>query len=167
VPRRDNPGHDDFLFHQGPTKGLGRIQFHDYHLAYDGIELPNVRIFREQIELLRRFGLQAGPDGAQQKDVDFLLSLGELFTLVAYGQLLLEAAPLDGVDDDVVDQIFDFMVRDFSKFALQLYSKPSATAAQQALCLQMIRRPVVDAARFDRVWTDRIFSERDAYEMNP
>ena len=98
APRRDEAAHDDFLFRQGPTKGLGRIQFHDYHLAYDGVELPNVRIFREQIELLKQFGLQAGPDGAQQKDVDFLLSLGELFTLVAYGQLLLEAAPLDGVD---------------------------------------------------------------------
>jgi acyl-CoA dehydrogenase len=167
VARRDEAGHDGFLFRQGPTKGLGRIQFHDYHLAYDGVALPNVRIFREQIEVLRRFGLTAAPDAAQQKDVDFLLSLGELFTLVAYGQLLLEAAPLDGVDDDVIDQIFDFMVRDFAKYALQLYSKPSATAAQQALCLEMIRRPVVDAARFDRVWTTRVFSERDAYEMRP
>jgi acyl-CoA dehydrogenase len=167
VPRRDEAAHDAFLFRQGPTKGLGRIQFHDYHLAYDGVELANVRIFGEQIELLKRFGMEAGPDGAQQKDVDFLLSLGELFTLVAYGQLLLEAASLDGVDDDVIDQIFDFMVRDFSKYALQLYSKPSATAAQQALCLEMIRRPVVDAARFDRVWTQRVFSERDAYEMRP
>jgi acyl-CoA dehydrogenase len=167
VPRRDDPVHDAFLFQQGPTKGLGRIQFHDYHLAYDGIDLPNVRIFREQIELLRRLGFTAAPDAAQQKDVDFLLALGELFTLVAYGQLLLEAAPLDGLDDDVTDQIFDFMVRDFSKYALQLYSKPSASAAQQELCLQMIRRPVVDAARFGRVWERRVLSERDAYEMRP
>jgi len=167
VPRRDEPGHDAFLFNQGPTKGLGRIQFHDYRLAYDAVELPNVRIFRDQIALLRRLGLAAGPDAAQQKDVDFLLTLGELFTLVAYGQLLLEAAPLDGLDDDVVDQIFDFMVRDFSKYALQLYSKPSASAAQQALCLEMIRRPVVDAARFERVWAQRVFCERDAYEMRP
>ena len=30
------------------------------------------------------------------------------------------------VDNDLLDQIFDFMVRDFSKFALQLYSKPAA-----------------------------------------
>ena len=167
VPRRDEPGHDAFLFNQGPTKGLGRIQFHDYHLAYDGVDLPNVRIFRDQIELLRRLGLEAGPDAAQQKDVDFLLTLGELFTLVAYGQLLLEAAPLDGLDDDIVDQIFDLQVRDFSKYALQLYSKPSASAAQQALCLEMLRRPAVDAARFDRVWTQRVYSERDAYEMRP
>ena len=54
----------------------------------------------------------------------------------------------------MVDQIFDFMVRDFSKFALQLYCKPSSTPAQMDLCLKMIRKPVVDAARYDRVWRD-------------
>ena len=165
VPRRDEAGHDAFLFRQGPTKGLGRIQFHDYHLAYDGIELPNVRIFREQIELLRQLGLQAGPDAAQQKDVDFLLTLGELFTLVAYGQLLLEAAPLDGVDDDVMDQIFDFMVRDFSKFALQMYSKPSSSEGQMAQCLKMIRKPVVDDPRYGKVWSDHVLKMKDQYRM--
>ena len=30
VPRRDDPANDDFLFHQGPTRGLGRIRFHDF-----------------------------------------------------------------------------------------------------------------------------------------
>ncbi|MFN2358761.1 MAG: acyl-CoA dehydrogenase family protein, partial [Desulfotignum sp.] len=33
IPRRDDPGCDTFLFNQGETKGLGNIQFHDYHLA--------------------------------------------------------------------------------------------------------------------------------------
>jgi len=50
------------------------------------------------------------------------------------------------VDDDTVDQIFDFMVRDFSKYALQLHSKPSTTPQQMDLCLKMLRKPVVDAA---------------------
>ncbi len=49
---------------------------------------------------------------------------GEIFTLVAYGQLILEAARIHDVPGDVVDQIFDCFVRDISKFALQLYSKP-------------------------------------------
>ena len=31
------------------------------------------------------------------------------------------------VEDELLDQIFDFMIRDFSKFALQLYSKTSST----------------------------------------
>jgi acyl-CoA dehydrogenase len=96
-----------------------------------------------------------------------LLSLGELFTLVVYGQLILENARLYQVADDTVDQIFDFMVRDFSKYALQLYSKPSTAANQMDLCLKMIRKPVVDPARFGRVWQDSVYALRDAYEMKP
>ncbi len=65
-----------------------------------------------------------------------------------------------------MDQIFDFMVRDFSKYALQLYSKPSSTPSQMELCLKMIRKPVVDAARYGRVWQDSVYALRGVYEMN-
>jgi len=41
---------------------------------------------------LKTFLTTATPDEAQQKDTDFLLALGELFTLVVYGQLILENA---------------------------------------------------------------------------
>ena len=98
---------------------------------------------------------------------DFLLCLGELFTLVAYGQLIIEKTRMDGVNDDLLAQIFDFMVRDFSKYALQLYSKPSSTAAQMEGSLRMIRKPVVDEERFLRVWQQEVLGLVDAYEMNP
>ena len=167
VLTRSEAVNDDFLFNQGPAKGLGKIQFHDYNLAYGLYDLPDIRLFREQIETLKTFLGTATPNEVQQKDTDFLLALGELFTLVVYGQLILENARLYQVDDDTVDQIFDFMVRDFSKYALQLYSKPSATPQQMDLCLKMIRKPVVDAARFGRVWQDSVYALRDAYEMKP
>jgi acyl-CoA dehydrogenase len=165
---RSEIANDDFLFAQGPAKGLGKIQFHDYHLAYELYDLPNIRIFREQIETLKTFLAMATPSESQQKDTDFLLSLGELFTLVVYGQLILENARLyEEVDDDTLDQVFDFMVRDFSKYALQLYGKPSSTPQQMNLCMQMIHKPIVDAARFGRVWQDSVYSLRDAYELKP
>ncbi len=167
VLTRSEAANDDFLFHQGPAKGLGKIQFHDYNLAYGLYDLPNIRLFRQQIDTLKTFLATATPSEVQQKDTDFLLALGELFTLVVYGQLILENARLYQIDDDTVDQIFDFMVRDFSKYALQLYSKPSATPQQMDICLKMIRKPVVDAARFNRVWENSVFSLRDAYEMKP
>jgi len=50
---------------------------------------------------------------------------------------------------------------------LQLYSKPSATSQQMDLCLKMLRKPIVDLARFGRVWQNSVFSLRDAYEMKP
>jgi acyl-CoA dehydrogenase len=167
IPKRDDPADDAFLFNQGPTKGLGKIQFHDYNLAYDGVDLPNVSLFKEQIGILREFLATATPSEEQARNIDFLLSLGELFTLVAYGQLLLEKYRMDNLDEDLVEQIFDFMVRDFSKFALQIYSKPDSTAKQMDLCMKMIKRPVVDAERFNRFWEQHVYALKDTYEMNP
>jgi acyl-CoA dehydrogenase len=167
IPRRDDAAHDEFLFRQGPTRGLGKIRFHDFSLAYDSMDLPNIQVFKLQIESLKTFLLTATPDQAQSRDIDFLLSLGELFTLVAYGQLIIESARIHGVPEYLVDQIFDFMVRDFSKFALQIYSKPSSTEKQMAICLDMIKKPVTDSERFDRVWKNDVEPLKDAYEMNP
>ena len=166
IPKRDDLDNDEFLFNQGPTKGLGGIRFHDYNLAYNSIELPNINIFKSQIEVLKEFLIKATPDKEQAKDIDFLLTLGELFTLVAYGQLLIEKAKIDNIEDDLMDQIFDFMVRDFSKFALQLYSKASSTDQQMEYCTKMIKKPVVDEERFSRVWNDFVYVLKDAYEMS-
>ena len=167
ILKRDDPANDDFLFNQGATRGLGKIQFHDSALAYNSLNLPNLNIFKEQIEVLKEFLLTATPSKEQAKDIDFLLNLGELFTLVAYGQLLIEKAKIEGVEDDIMDQIFDFMVRDFSKFALQLYSKTGSTEQQMKLCLKMIKKPVKDLERFNRVWEKHIAVLDGAYEMNP
>ena len=49
IGRRDEASDDSFLFDQGPTKGLGKIRFHDYNIAYDSVDLPNVNVFKEQI----------------------------------------------------------------------------------------------------------------------
>jgi acyl-CoA dehydrogenase len=65
-----------------------------------------------------------------------------------------------------MDQIFDFMIRDFSAFALQLYSKTSSTAKQMDLCMRMIKKPVSDSARFDRVWQTHVYALKGAYRMN-
>jgi len=166
IPRRDDPSNDDFLFHQGPTKGLGKIQFHDPSIAYNSVDLPNINIFKEQIEVYKEFLMTAPPDKEQIKDIDFLLIMGELFTLVPYGQLIIENAAILNIDDDIIDQIFDFIVRDFSKFALQLYSKTSSTDKQMDIALKMIRKPEVNTERFNRVWETYVYSLNGAYEMS-
>jgi acyl-CoA dehydrogenase len=165
VPRRLEQINDDYLFNQGATRGLGKIQFHDYRPAYNSRTLPNVQIFKEQISLFREFLLKATPDATQQKDIDFLLTVGEIFTLVVYGQLILENASLLAIEDDVVDQIFDFMVRDLSKFALQLYSKSSSTEAQMVYCMKLVRKAQVDEERYGRVLQRHVYSMNGVYEM--
>ena len=168
VPRRDDAANDSFLFDQGPAKGLSGIRFHDYHLALaDRDHVANVRLFAEQAEAFRTLLASAPPNESQQRDTDFLLAGGELFALVVYSQLILENARLYGIDDDLVDQIFDFLVRDFSECALQLHNKAGSTPEQMQLALAMIRKPVTDQRRYDAVWENRVLVLDGAYEMNP
>jgi acyl-CoA dehydrogenase len=169
VPRRDDASDDTFLWDQGPASGLGKIRFQDPAPVFAAWSQPNVALFREQIGALKEFLVRATPTEEQAKDVDFLLVVGELFTLVVYAQLILENAALyaaEGVDGDTVDQIFDVLVRDFSRHALDLHSKPAATALQAELALKMIRRPAFDAGRAGRIW-QTVHGLKDAYEMNP
>ncbi len=109
----------------------------------------------------------ARPNKQQIKDIDFLLIVGELFTLVAYGQLILESWDKNQIDDDLIDQIFDVMVRDFSKYALQLYSKTSSTRVQQIFCKSMMKKPKQDDRRFARILNEFAYAKKDSYVMNP
>lgn len=166
IPTFNEPVNDTFLFNQGPTKGLGKIRFHDYNLAYQDVDLPNVNIFKAQIAIFKEALMMASPNEAQQKDLDLLLKIGELFTLVAYGQLILEKVKLFGISNDLTDQIFDILVKDFSKFALELYNKPSSTEKQMEYALKMIKKPVVDTERAERIWNEHVIALKDSYTMN-
>jgi len=169
VPRLNGGEDDTYLFKQGPTRGYAKTQFHHYKKAYDSKELPNINVFKEQIKAYEEFLIASGLGLKDQmmNDFDYLLAVGELFTLVAYGQLIIESAAMENVDDAVLDQIFDFMVRDFSDFGLELYSKPTSTEAQQAACMKMIKRPDANPERFEAVLKDHVYSLIDAYEMTP
>ena len=107
VSRQDAARNDDFLFHQGPAKGLSKIQFHDYSTIFEAHDVPNIRIFNKQIGVFKTMLVQATPSQEQVKDTDFLLTLGEAFTQVVYGQLILENVEVYSIDSDLVDQIFD------------------------------------------------------------
>ncbi len=167
VEKQDHDRNDDFLFHQGSTRGLGQIQFHDYRRAFDGVDLPNVRVFFEQTEVFRQLLERSTPGPDQMKDVDFLLAGGEIFALVVYAQLILENARIYEIDDGLLDQIFEFMVRDLSEYALQLLAQPSSTEAQLERCREMMRKPVRESARYGRVWEQHVKTLDGAYTMNP
>ncbi len=167
VSRQDEARDDDFLFHQGPAKGLSKIHFHDYTPIFERQASPNVRVFKDQIDVFKAMLAQATPSPEQVRDTDFLLTLGEAFTQVVYGQLILENAAIYSIDDDLVDQIFDFMVRDLSGFALKLYSQTNTTDGQMEFCQRMIQRPVINQDRFNHVWMNEVYILKDEYEMNP
>ncbi|RMI35657.1 acyl-CoA dehydrogenase family protein [Nocardia stercoris] len=167
VPTMLEAGDNAFFWAQGPARGAGKVQFADWTPVYERFAaVPNVARFYEQALALRALLLSAAPDADQQKDLDFMLTVGHLFSLVVYGQLILEQAELTGLNHDLLDSIFDFQVRDFNGYATALLGKPSATAAQRDWAVEALRAPVADKARFDRVW-DQVVAYDGAYEMRP
>jgi acyl-CoA dehydrogenase len=167
VGTRTDAADDEFLFRQGPARGLSKVRFHDWKTAYaEAAHIPNVALFTEQAGSLVKLLTEAAPDEAQQADLDFGLALTELFTLIVYGQLILEQARITGLEDEVVDQIFAVLVQDFSVAAVDLNGKASSTEAQQAIALAALRKPVVDAERFENVWA-RVRALSGVYAMHP
>jgi acyl-CoA dehydrogenase len=165
IPRRDDVANDEFLFNQGPTKGLGKIQFHDYNIAYNSVDLPNVNVFKQQIKAFKNFLVKATPDAKQAKDIDYLLALGDCFTLVVYGQLILENKAIKEIDDALIEEIFDFMIRDFSKYAVNILTKPSNSETQTQLAKDFILSPVPNAERFEKIYQEQVYTLKGNYQM--
>lgn len=166
VPTRTDAADDDFLWNQGPARGLGKVRFHDWRAAYArSASVPNVARFTEQAEEFAHLLTTAAPEGDQIADMDLQIALGELFTLVVYGQLILEQAEIIDLDHDVLDQIFETLVRDFSIAAIELHGRAGITEAQQDWAIGAVRRPATDRARFDRVWA-QVVALSGVYEMS-
>ncbi len=163
IPKKNEPVDDSYLFRQF-TGGLSKVRFPDYRLAYERYTNENIAIFREQVELFRSLLLTAPPDDAQVKDIDYMLAAGELFTLVVYAQLILENAGIYAVPDEIVDQIFSFLIKDFSGFALRMVVSYENSGVQEEIFRSMIKKPVTNKAGFDRVW-DMVYALKDLYVM--
>ena len=166
IPLREDLADDTFLFHQGPTRGLGKIRFHDFRDTYDRFDLPNIEVFKRQIKDLRKLLMVAKPDEHQARDLDYLLALGELFTLVVYGHLILEKALMDKTDPDLLNQMFGLFVRDFAGYATELYGKPSNSNRQRKMIRKLIKAPETDAKQSDRVWREHVFALNGQYQMD-
>jgi acyl-CoA dehydrogenase len=59
-------------------------------------EHPECRRFYEQAQAFKSCCSPPRRTPEQQKDLDFLLEVGHLFSLIVYGQLILEQAALTG-----------------------------------------------------------------------
>lgn len=155
-PARKDAADDAFLFDQGPTRGLGKIAFPAWRPVFDAFaSVPNVSQFREQAEALVGLVQDAALTPDQMSgDLDFQQSLSQLFTLIPYAQLILEQAQLEDTPQDIVDAVFETLVRDFSATAIELHGKDSSTDAQQQWALDSVRKPVIDRERADRVYAE-------------
>jgi acyl-CoA dehydrogenase len=165
IPTRTDAADDPFLFNQGPARGLGKVRFQDWKKPYEAAAgIPNVGLFFEQAKAFCDLLITAAPDADQQKDLDFLLSLGDIFTLIVYGQLILEQAEILDLDTDIVDTIFEVLVRDFSAGAITMHGKAGANEAQRAWAVAAVRAPITSPDRFAKVW-DEVAGLSGAYAM--
>jgi len=164
VPVRLGPEDDAFLFAQGPASGLSKIGFQDWRPAFARFgKLANVKTFLAQAGAFGQLMATAPPKGEQSKDLDFLLTIGQVFTQIVYAQLVAEAAALaidrrpggtrEGttsacaqLTEAHVDRMFAVFVQDVSEYAVALHGQASSTSQQQAGALALIRRPSVEPA---------------------
>jgi acyl-CoA dehydrogenase len=160
---------DTYMFRQGKTRGYAQTKFHDYMPAYNSLaHLPNVKTYIEQINAYKNYLLISGDHlDHQMKDFDYLLAVGELFTMIAYGQLIIESARMEGVSDEVMNQMFDMFIRDFSAYAVNLYGKPGNSPAQYEAIMGMIKHPAPSTAEFEKVLLEEVYSLVDTYIQNP
>lgn len=180
IPVRQDAADDTYLFQQGPAKGLGSIGFSDWRPAFERFAaLPNVAVFREQIDAFTQLVLTAPPTEAQQSDLDYLQVLGQLFTQIVYAQLILESAAL-AIDDGQtragsvsdlsdlteahIDRIFAVFVNDMAARAVELHGQASATEAQSTAALTLVRKPVIDPGAED-AFVAEVLSYSGTYEM--
>ena len=162
VPRRDEAGDDTYLFKQTAGK-LTTVTFPDYSLAYEGFDLPNIGIFREKIESFRQFFLKASPDAGQSKNIDYMLNIGEMFTLIVYAQLILENLQHHPMPDELVDRIFSYLVRDFSEFALSQIANFELTPEQENYFTLMMKKPIINEENDQKLWQSNILPLVSAY----
>ncbi len=183
VVARVDAADDEYLFQQGAASGLSKIAFHDPKPAFEKFaHLPNVAQFVEQMQAFGALVASNPPDGEQAKDLDFLLSIGQLFTQVVYAQLVCESAALaldggagsrpgsvsdaNGLTEAHVNRIFAVFVRDFSSYALDLYGQASATEGQREGALGLIKNAEIDPAAEDE-FVEEVLSYDGAYAMKP
>lgn len=156
---------DNNIFNQ-TTGGLAKVRFPDCFAAYEGVNLPNVNRFKEQISVFRELIGNECPDDSLRKNMDYMLNYGEIFTMIVYAQLVLEGAKLNNVADDLIDQIFKLFVKDVNRYALNQVNNHKNTPGQDELLRKLaLMGPVVDPEGDFKFWQEYVQSQDGAYAM--
>ncbi len=166
IPVRSDAKDDANIFDQR-IGGLGLVQFPDYRKAYEGVDLANVKIFLVQIEIFKEMLSQGAPDQKLLKNMDYMLSIGEIFTSIVYAQLVLEGSKLHNIHEDLVNQIFSCFVKDVCGFALaQLNSQNNSEVQENYLKALALTKPVIDKEADFKFWKEFVEVLDGAYIMN-
>lgn len=149
---------------------MSDVTFADYRKVLNACQLPNVKAFAKQVEALRTlFEKYPIPpkERTNRQNMDYMLNLGHMFTMAPYAQLILEAAKLYDIEDEIINQMFSFYVTDMATYATKQLSSQENGEGRDALLLEIINtKPVHDKAEYDRIWDETILPLTDAYIIN-
>ena len=89
-----------------------------------------------------------------------------LFSSIVFGQLFFEKAKLEGIEDDVIDACFSFIVRDNNGFAVKQLDGYAGhfEPNQKELLTEIIKEPVIDFDLENRVLEDYVLSLDGEYK---
>jgi acyl-CoA dehydrogenase len=150
VPHITEPKSDDFLFAQGATtKATKNVALGNYEEVYSKFQSPNLDIFKSQINSFVELVQELQLSKEDTSDIDLMLSIGELLSLIIYGQLVLEYAEFDKTDVVTLDTIFHVFVRDFSRYAAELAGKERISDTKSKSCLKLVRKAHYDQNQID------------------
>jgi len=151
------------------VQGFGKvrtIRFDDYRKAFKGCGLANVRIFLEQAEAFKALNDGSPMTKDQEINADFVLNVAEIFAAIVYGQLVIEKARIEGIEDMVIDQVFSYLVRDINAYVMRQlneYAGHFRTGQREGLTA-ILREPHIDFAREEAVLQDYVLALDGVYK---
>ncbi len=167
IPHMVETNSDDFLFAQGATtKATKNVPLGDYEEIYSKYTSPNLDIFKSQIKSFVMLVEKLQLTKEDRTDIDLMLSIGELLSLIIYGQLILEYSEFDKTDIDTLDMIFHLFVRDFSRYASDLAGKEKISEENSRFCLSLVRKAHYDQTQIDTFYESKVLVLKDSYRMN-
>lgn len=162
-----NESKDDNNIFKQTMGGLAKVKFPDYKKAYEGFDLPNVKIFLSIVEKFREMLEKETPDEALLKNMDYMLNYGEIFTVIVYMQIVLEGAKLNDVEDDLIDRIFSIFIKDINKYALIQANNYENSQVQKAYLTEIaLTGPVIDKEKDYKFWNEYVQVLDGCYVMN-
>jgi acyl-CoA dehydrogenase len=102
----------------------------------------------------------------QRGNMDYMLAVGKMFTLIVYAQLIAENCKLKTVDSVVTDQVFSVMVRDFAELAFSQLANFKNSIQQEKVLRDMLKTPNIDAQIEQSLWDNFVAPLNGAYIMN-
>jgi acyl-CoA dehydrogenase len=129
---------------------INSIAFPPVMKAYESLMgIANVRLFARQIERFRSF-LAADPT-IDAADTQYSLAVGQCLAIIAYGQLIAEAAHRLNAAAETVAAIFHLLIADLSAAALTLAALPKHDPDARSCAQQMVTLPITAQADWDSV----------------